>query len=119
MPRFAQARAVLGQAVDPTAPIERLVLGVALAQPPCDLRLHQLGAEIEGVRRILSNTELGKERESILRDVVAVSIIDVNSILGRLDAKVGVLDLGRQISAISCGVLGNGDRSCSCTNAPP
>ena len=61
MPRFAQARAVLYQTVDGTTPIERLVLGVALAQSPCDLRLHQLGAEIEGMRRILSKAELGKE----------------------------------------------------------
>src|SRR5712671_1304642 len=68
MPRFAQARAVLYQTVDGTTPIERLVLGVALAQSPCDLSLHQLGTEIEGVRRILSYAELGKERERILRD---------------------------------------------------
>ena len=94
MSRFTQAGAVFGQAIDPTAPVERLVLSVALAQPPRDLRLHQLGTEIEGVRRIFSNTELGKERESIL---VAISVIDVNSILGRLDAKVRILDLSRQL----------------------
>ena len=56
MSRFTQACAVFGQAIDPTTPVERLVLSVALAQPPRDLRLHQLGTEIEGVRSILSNT---------------------------------------------------------------
>src|SRR4051812_43142497 len=77
MSRFTQGWAVFGEAIDPTAPVERLVLRVALAQPPRDLRLHQLGTEIERVRRILPNTELGKERESILCDVVAISVVDV------------------------------------------
>src|SRR3954451_16834267 len=65
MSRFTLACAVFGQTINPTAPVERLVLGVALAQPPRDLGFHQLRTKIEGVWRVLSNTELGKQRESI------------------------------------------------------
>ena len=39
--------------VDCAAPIQRLVLGVALAQAQSDLGLGQFGAEIEGVRAVL------------------------------------------------------------------
>src|SRR2546427_6318974 len=59
VPHFSQPRQVFGRSVDRAAPIERLVLRVALAEPPGDLRLHQLGAEIERMRRVALHPELG------------------------------------------------------------
>jgi len=94
---LAQPRQVLWRAIDRAAPIERLVLRVALAQAPGDFRLHQFGAEIEGVRRIVSELELREERECVLRHAMAVAVIAVNAVFRRLDAEIGVGDLRGQL----------------------
>src|SRR5215470_9206166 len=92
MPCFAESRQVLCYTVDSTAPIERLILNVTLAQPPCDLGLHQFGAEIEGMGSIAPDAELGKQRGRILRDVMSATVVNVNSVVRRLDAEIGVFD---------------------------
>src|SRR5689334_411926 len=71
----AQPRQVLARRIDRGAPLERLVLRIALAQAPREFRLHQLGAEIEGVRGVGGETELWKQRERILRHVMTVAIV--------------------------------------------
>src|ERR1700761_7546150 len=53
VPGPAQAGAVLLRPVARAAPVERLVLGEALTQPPGDLRAHQLRPEIERMRAVL------------------------------------------------------------------
>src|SRR5260370_42435712 len=49
---FAQPGQIFRLAVDRAAPVERLLLGVAVFQPPGDLRLGHLGAEIERMRGV-------------------------------------------------------------------
>src|SRR5262249_14014191 len=71
MPGLAQARAVLLRPVDRDAPVERLVLGKALAEAPGDLGPHQLGAEVERMRAVLLHAELLEQRERILCHLVA------------------------------------------------
>ena len=55
---------VVGRRVGGHAPIERLVLGVALGEPTGDLGTGQLGAEIEGVRAVLLDAELGNSAKA-------------------------------------------------------
>src|SRR5262245_21229841 len=93
MPYFAEARQILCSTVDATAQIERLILNVALTQPPRDLGLHQFGAEIEGMGSIPPDAELGKEQGRVLRDVMRITVINVNSVVRRLDAEIGVFNL--------------------------
>src|SRR5690348_7107053 len=93
MPGLAQARAVLFRAVDRAAPVERLVLREPLAEPPRDLGPHQLGAEIERMRAVLLDAKPGEQSERILRDLVPAAIVDVDAVLGDLDAEAVVPDL--------------------------
>src|SRR5689334_10703171 len=88
VPGLAQTREILLRPVDRAAPVERLVLCVALAEPPGDLGAHQLGAEIERVRAVLLDAELAEQRERVLRDLVPATIVDVDAVLGDLDAEV-------------------------------
>src|SRR5205085_4829404 len=97
VPGLAQARAVLLAPVDRAAPVERLVLGKALAEPPGDLGPHQLGPEIERMRAVLLDAELGEQGERILGDLVPAAIVDVDAVLGDLDAEIVVLDLGGEL----------------------
>src|SRR5262245_28731176 len=85
---FFQPRLVVGGGVGCYAPIERLVLGVALGKAPGNLGAGKLGAEIEGMRAVLVDPELGIEIESVLSDVISVAIIDVDAMLGDLNAEV-------------------------------
>jgi hypothetical protein len=55
-----QAREVFSRAVDGTAPVERRILCVTLAQAPRYFRLHQFGAEIERVRAVVVDAESGE-----------------------------------------------------------
>src|SRR5262249_6322967 len=57
VPDLAEAGEVFRIAIDRATPIERLVLRITLAQAPRDFRFHQLGAEIEGMRRVVSQVE--------------------------------------------------------------
>ena len=57
-PGCFQPRLVVGGRVGGDAPIERLVLRVALAEPPGDLGPRQLRPEIEGMRAVLVHAEL-------------------------------------------------------------
>src|SRR5215470_6836783 len=69
MPGLPQPREILRRRrIDRAAPIERLVLGVALAEAPGDLGPHQLRPEIERVRAVRLDAEPGEQRERILRD---------------------------------------------------
>src|SRR5580704_2350912 len=56
--------------VDRAAPIERLVLHVALAEAPRDLGPHQLRPQIERMRAVLLDAELGEQGQRILRDLM-------------------------------------------------
>ena len=67
-PASAKPRAVLFRRGAADAPGKRLVLHIALAEPPGDLGLHQFRAEIEGVRAVVLNAEPGEKFESVLRD---------------------------------------------------
>src|SRR5262245_65176124 len=87
---FAQARESRRAPVDRAAPVERLILRVALAKTVRDLGLHQLGAEIESVRSIPLDGEFREQRERILADVMAVAIVNMDSVLGRFDQVVAV-----------------------------
>src|SRR5262249_20637745 len=42
---------------------------------------------------IAPDAELGKQRGRILRDIMSVTVINVNSVVRRLDAKIDVFDL--------------------------
>ena len=88
MSYLTESRQVFGQPVDSATPIERLILNVALTKSPRDLRLHQLGPEIEGMGRVVPDSELGEKRERVLRKVMSITAIDVDSIIGRLDAEM-------------------------------
>ena len=84
---------VVGRGIGGNAPVERLVLGIALGEPPGDLGAGQLDPEIEGVRSVLVDVELGVEIEHVLRDVMAVAVVDMDAVLGDLDAEVLVAHL--------------------------
>ena len=94
-PASFSLRLVVGRRVRRHAPIERLVLGVALGQPEGDLGSRQLGAEIEGMRPVLLDAELGEQVERVLRHVMAVAVIDMDAVLGDLDAEILVAHLAR------------------------
>src|SRR5262249_20562382 len=87
---LAQAREIFRRTVDRAAPVQRLVLGVALAEPPGDFRLHQLGAEIKRVRRVLPDAEMREKRKRVLRHPMAGAVVDVDAVLGDLDAEIGI-----------------------------
>src|SRR5580658_491006 len=86
--RRAEPGPVLGAAVGRATPIERLVLRVTLAELIGDLGFHQLGAEIERVRAVGFDAELIEQGESVRGDEMARAAIDVNAVLGRLDAEI-------------------------------
>ena len=88
-----EPRLVVGRRVGSDAPIERLVLSVAFGQPPGDFGASQFGAEIEGMRPVGLDPELGEEREGLLGYVVAVAVIDMDAVLGDLDAEILVAHL--------------------------
>src|SRR5262249_17574713 len=46
----------------------------------------------------------GKQREGIVNELVNAACINVNSILGRLDPEIPILDLGGQIGDLLCTV---------------
>ena len=60
-----EARQVLRRPVDGAAPVQRLVLHIALAEPPGDLGLGQFEAEIEGMAAVALDAEA---REEVERD---------------------------------------------------
>src|SRR6266851_6386530 len=102
-PGGAVRQAVACRTLDGNAPGQLLVLDVALAELEGDLRLHKLGAKIEGMRPIGSDLELGIEGEGITRDMVAVAVIDMNPIGGDFDTEICITyclrrlgDLGRR-----------------------
>ena len=97
MSYLTESRQVFGQSVDRATPIERLILNVAFTKSPRDLRLHQFGPEIEGMGRVAPDSELGEKREGVLRKVMSIAAIDVDSIIGCLDAEIGVFDLCSQL----------------------
>src|SRR5579859_8030091 len=78
------------------APGERLILDIALAEAPGDFGPCQLDAEIKGVRAVALDPELRIEREGVLRDVMAVAVIEMDAALARLDAEIGIADRCRR-----------------------
>src|SRR5216684_8804731 len=79
--------------IDRVAPAQILVLDVTLAELPGDLGPPQLDAEIEGVRAVILDAELGKQLEGVLRHAVLVAIVEMDAVGGDLDAEVAVADL--------------------------
>ena len=73
--------------------MHRLVLRIALAQAPRGLRLHQLGAEIEGVGAIVLDIQAGKKRERVLRDRVPLAVEDMDAVFSGHDPEIGVAHL--------------------------
>src|SRR5579862_4515125 len=96
MTGLGQARKIFSWAVGRTSPVERSILGIALAEKPRDLRLHQFGTEIKGVRAVIFDSELREQRHGIPRHVMTVAIIEVNAVLGGFDTKVGILHLSSE-----------------------
>src|SRR5262249_29555181 len=87
---LTQAALVLFELVSPASPVERLVLGVALAERKGKFRLGKFGPEIKGMRPVLLNAELGKQRQGVARDMMAIAIEYVHPILGNRYAKACV-----------------------------
>ena len=104
VPRLSELGLVVGGGVGGNAPIERLVLSVALGEPPGDLGARELDAEIEGVRAVRLDVELGVELEHVVGDVMAVAVIDVDAVLGDLDAEILVADLAGILGDLLRGV---------------
>src|SRR5262252_10471237 len=98
---LAQARAVFGRTIDRAAPVERLVLREPLAEPPCNLGSRQFGPEIERVRAVMADVELGKKGKRVLRDVMSVPVVDVDPVLGDLDAEIVVPHLRGQLGNLA------------------
>src|SRR5262245_23609755 len=96
MAGLGEARAVLFRRGSRDTPRQRFVLHIALAKPPSDLGLHQLGAKVEGVRAVALNAKVSEEFERVLRYMVALGVEDVDAILGSLDAEIGVPHLSCQ-----------------------
>ena len=92
--RLFEPRLVVGRRISRHAPVERLILGITLGKPPGDLGAGELNPEIEGMRSVLLNVELRVEIEHVLGDVMAVAIVDVDAVLGDLDAKILVAHFG-------------------------
>src|SRR3954451_1073280 len=67
--------------LDGDAPAQLVVLRVALAELVGDLRPRQLDAEVERVRPVGFDAELGEQVERVLGDVVAVAVVDVNAVV--------------------------------------
>src|SRR3954468_6329096 len=89
VPRLLERGRILERPVGGAAPVERLVLGVTLAEAPGDLGLGELGAEIEGVRGIALDRELREKRKGVGPDRMDGAIVDVHAVLGDGDAVVG------------------------------
>src|SRR6267142_4445124 len=70
---------VLRLPVDRTAPVERFVLRITFAELPRQLRVRQLDAEVKGVRRVVLQFELWPQLEHILRNVMAVAVVDAHA----------------------------------------
>ena len=78
------------------APVQFLVLIVALGQLPGDLRARQFHTEVKSMRRIIFQIEQGKQRKRIRGDVQSVAVIDVNALFADLNSVARVLDGARQ-----------------------
>src|SRR5262249_37399435 len=94
--RWARGRRrsqILARPIDGASPGKRLILGVALSEPPSGPRLHQCGTEKEGMGAVRRNAEPGVERHRILCHVMTTSVVDVDTVLGDLDAKAVILHL--------------------------
>src|SRR5690242_9109421 len=94
-------RAMLGRwrgRIDGAAPAQILVLDIALAELPGDLGARQLDAEIEGMRAVLLDAELGIEIKGALRQLVLVAVVEVDAVRRHFDAEIAVADLRRGLA---------------------
>src|SRR5215471_21627699 len=57
-PAFGKPGQIVARPVGSASPGQGYILCVPLAEPPCDLRLHQFDAEIKGVSPVCLNAEL-------------------------------------------------------------
>ncbi|MEZ5829445.1 MAG: hypothetical protein R3D01_14195 [Hyphomicrobiales bacterium] len=115
MARLFQPRLIVGRRIRRNAPIERLILGIAFGEPPGDLGACKLGTEIERVRAVGAEVEPGIEIEDLPADVMAVFVIDVDAVLGDLDAEIPVA-YGFGVLDDSSMLMGNGFRACSASS---
>src|SRR5262245_21991003 len=72
---LAEARAILGRAIDRATPVERLVLHISLAETPRDLGPHQFRAEVERMSAVAADVELLEQGERILSDMMCLAIV--------------------------------------------
>ena len=89
----AEPGPILDAPVGCATPIQRLVLRVTFAELKSDFGLRQLGAEIECVRAVGFDSEFVEQGEGVGGDKMAGAVVDVNSVLGRLNAVVVVFHL--------------------------
>src|SRR5215467_12774746 len=95
---FGQPGLVLARLINGASPGQGHVLHIALPQPPSDLRLHQFGAEIEGMGAVRFDAKLRVERHRVRRHVMTMAVVNMDAVIGNLDAKIGVRDLSGEFS---------------------
>ena len=90
-----ESRRVLGGPLGGAAEIERLILYIALAEPSSDLRLGELGAQIEGVGSIRLDAEAGIKAQSLLSADTQGLVVGVDTVVADFDAEIVVPDGSR------------------------
>src|SRR6185503_2193715 len=90
VPGLGEPRAIHLRPVGGDAPVERLILRIAFPEAEGGLGLHQLCAEVEGMRAIALHSEACEERQRIGRNVVAGAVVDVDAVGRRLDTEIVV-----------------------------
>src|SRR5262245_3906796 len=75
------------------APVERLALDVLLSQVPRDVGLHQLAAQVEGVRRVPLHPEPGEDVADAGAAHEALAVVDVDRLAVGVDAEVAIRHL--------------------------
>src|SRR3954469_17895955 len=90
-------RQVLVLAFHCAAPVERLVLHVPLAEPPCRLCTREFDAEVERMADVLPGGDMWKQRERTVRYVMTVSIVEMHALRGHLNAIAGIANHPRRV----------------------
>ena len=86
------------------APFQFLVLVVALAKLPRDLRTRQLHAQIESMGSVIVHVKMGIKLEGIGFTPQPFTIVDTYALLAKLDAETRIFDLSGNIGDF-CGAV--------------